>query len=85
MNQRRALTHHSSGPAREAAQAAQFVSAQGSAVMVGGLFQRLIVFESAAGCVTPGSAVEGTAEKLRFSVPSTLRAPAAPYLERWAP
>jgi hypothetical protein len=27
-------------------------------------------------------AVKGTAEKLRFSVPSALRAPAAPYLER---
>ena len=29
--------------------------------------------------------VKGTAEKLRFSVPSALRAPAAPYLQRWAP
>ena len=28
--------------------------------------------------------VKGTAEKLRFSVPSALRAPAAPYLQRWA-
>ena len=27
-------------------------------------------------------AVEGTAEKLRFSVPSALRAPAAPHLAR---
>jgi len=27
---------------------------------------------------------EGTAEKLRFSVPSALRAPAAPHLKRWS-
>lgn len=31
-------------------------------------------------CANP--AIKGTAEKLRFSVPSALRAPAAPYLER---
>ena len=33
----------------------------------------------------PNTAVEGTACKLRLQVPSALRAPAAGYLERWAP
>ena len=28
--------------------------------------------------------IQGTPEKLRFSVPSALRAPAAPQLKRWA-
>jgi hypothetical protein len=30
----------------------------------------------------PNHSFEGTAEKLRFSVPSALRAPAAPQLKR---
>ena len=34
---------------------------------------------------TPNPAVNRTAQKLRFWVPSALRAPAAGYLERWAP
>ena len=32
----------------------------------------------------PNPAVEGTSEKLRFSVPRRLRRRAAPHLERWA-
>ncbi len=34
---------------------------------------------------TPNHSFEGTAEKLRFSVPSALRAPVALDLERWRP
>ena len=32
----------------------------------------------------PNPRFEGTAEKLRFSVPYALRAPAAPQRKRWA-
>lgn len=32
----------------------------------------------------PNTPLQGTAEKLRFSVPSALRAPATPELARWS-
>jgi hypothetical protein len=33
----------------------------------------------------PNPSIQGTVEKLRFSIPSALRASAAPDLERYAP
>jgi hypothetical protein len=42
-------------------------------------------FSSSLRRFAPNRRFEGTAEKLRFSVPSALRAPAAPQAKRWGP
>ena len=49
------------------------------------LLARLAGVSAYATAMFANPSVKGTAEKLRFSVPSALRAPAAPYLQRWAP